>query len=142
MGKRSTALFVLTMVATVSCDQSTAPNVSAEATAKVLLPQQDIAVSRLNVSDVIERLLPSIGDDKAEARLRIELAAFESQLAGGDKEGARKSLSAAHASLNDLAERTKSGKFESADIGAVRIALSEAEVSLTKLEKLQAQNQQ
>lgn len=142
MGKSSAAFIVFAVFAMAACEPSTSPKVSEESAAKVLLPAEQIFESRVTLDDIVERLLPSIGDAQAETSLRIELAAFSSNLAGGNRPRARASLNAAQAIVDDLAERTSSGKSESPDVSAIRIALVQAEASLQKLEKLQADNQQ
>lgn len=141
MGKSSTAIIAVATFAAVACEPATSTVTPTASAAKVLLPTQDIFETRLSLDDVVERLLPSIGDANSEANLRIQLAAFKSSLAGGDRVAAQRSLGSAVSIVNDLSERTSTGKFESPEIGAIRIALSQAEASLQKLEKLQTETQ-
>lgn len=141
MGKSSTAFIAVATFAIAACEPATSTIAPAAPAAKVLLPTQDILENRLSLDDVVERLLPSIGDENADPNLRIQLAVFKSGLAGGDRAAAQRSLGSAMSLVNQLSERTSSGKFESPEIGAIRVALSQAEASLQKLEKLQIENQ-
>lgn len=138
MRNGSFALLVSASLAIVACDSPTEPAVSPESAAKVLLPSVILLSTRSNLDDVVDRLLPSVGDAAGESELRIELAAFQSHLAAGDATRAEASLKRATGSLDALADRTPSAN---ADIDAIRIAFTEARLSLQSLQKIQAEGQ-
>jgi hypothetical protein len=146
MTLRSNLLHTVTalgIVAFVGCEStsSTKPAESFQKVSAAQLPASVLADTRTNVGDVMDRLIPALGNVAAESSLRVNLASYQSSLANGDAAAAERSLTKVEQVLTKLSETT--GASASAqEIDAVRIALHQAERALTTLKKVQTEDAQ
>lgn len=130
------AAIIIGLTAFTGCEPASATRPPPEtAILSATLARQVIADTQMSLDDIVSRLIPSLDDANTQSELRILIATFETRVAKGDAEGAERSLAAFDHALN--AYSASLGETESPDVGAIRIALSQAGNALNMVREAQ-----